>query len=148
MHSYSNFLKYVLVWSKLTSMSFSDTAFPFLFYLTYFSFFLLLLSADTQSRLVFQLFLPISWIQSSHTGKPFTASSSSITFTSCFSSSGSHSIFPVWFIFVFYRIVLRSSAKGAILPHLPHPFLMQFSITGKVSGCSWPVSAGMPVTKL
>lgn len=146
MHIYSHFLKYVLVWSKLTSMSFSDTAFPFLFHLTYFSFFLLLLSTDTQSRFFF-FFLPV------------VLDSELSHWESLHCLIFFHHIHFALFIFwktlylsclVHFCILSNCSillCKGSY-PHLPHPFFMQFSITGKVSGCPWPISAGMAVMKL
>lgn len=126
------------------SVTFSDTGFHFLFYLTYFSFFLLLLSTDTQSRF-FSL--------------PVILDSEFSHWESLYCLIFFHHIHFVLFIFwkllylscpVHFCILSNCSillCKGSY-PPLPHPFLMQFSITGKVSGCSWPLSAGMPVTKL
>lgn len=125
MHVYSHFLKYFLAWSKLTSMPFSDTAFPFLFYLTYFSFFLLLLSTDTQSNCRFGVFLVFSanlgfrtltlgipvlpHLLPSHSLCALHLLEGTISFL-----SGS--------FFIFYQIALYASAKGAILV-LPTLFL-------------------------
>lgn len=39
---------------------------------------------------------------------------------------------------------LSSSSSPFCYSGMPTPFLMQFSIISKVSGCSWPVSAGIP----
>lgn len=110
--------------------------FIFLLYLTYFSIFVLLLSADTQSRLwFFGVFFPV------------ILDSELLHWESLHCLIFFHHIHFVLFIFwkplyvsclINFWILSSHSIllyKG-IYPHLPHPFFIHFSITGNVSGCS------------